>query len=121
VKYFQVLTRTGYDVTIARKGARFPSMSTNFYYADSQCSGVPIAPNYFPGVVYNERNRGGFFYTPKDSAAITYSYPNVYTGSVSNCTSPGADITGYPVYPNDPAITDIPNVGYTGPIRIEYR
>lgn len=118
----QILTETGYDIIINRKSAASPTIASYLYYADSQCSGVPIGHYYAPGVVYKERNHSGYFYSPKDSVATTYVFPNIYSSFQSgDCAPYGQDVTSYPVFPNDPAITDIPNAGYTGPIRIEYR
>lgn len=120
----QILTKEGYDVVVPRsdlnRSLPFPSFNTFFYYPDSQCIGIPIGNDFYPGVVHYVGARYKLFYSPKDSVITTYT--NVYQSNASSyCNAYSGSITGFPIYSNNPDITGVPNEGYTSPIRIEHR
>ena len=105
-------------------------LKRDIYFTGNNCTGdayVLVKDGIGPGWVIQASDKDQYnntsqtfsaFYVPIDANAtdVHVSY-RLRGGNCSNNTIGATSVIKYPVFPNDPAITGMPNELYTMPIR----
>ena len=94
----------------------------NVFYASADCTGQGYSTFFYSGFVRLAQDDAGvlkLYYADKNSIQQTFIGGSASDGG-GGCFALG-EFSGWPVSPNDPAVTGISNqLSYTVPIKFEY-
>lgn len=121
----RVISATGYSFAVTGAG-RVPdnhgpadgaSPGTNqLYYLVPNCEGQPYVLSYNNVSGFVIRSHGSLMYAPKGEAAVERVFASRKTGGF--CQGDGNTYPSSPAYPNDEAVTGVPDVDFVPPIQI---
>jgi len=121
----RVISSTGYSFAVTGAG-RVPdnhgpadggaSTPNQLFYTALNCQGQAYvqSSNNVSGFVV--RSHGSLLYAPKGEAAVERVFASRKTGGF--CQGDGNTYPSLPVYPNDEAVTGVPDVDFLPPIQI---
>lgn len=121
----RVISSTGYSFAVTGAG-RVPDNhgpadgaspgANHLYYVAPNCEGQAYVQSYTNVSGFVIRSNGSLLYAPKGEVAVErLAVSRKVEGS---CYGPSSPIPMLPVYPNDEAVTGVPDVDFVPPISI---
>ena len=121
VTYYTLINTKGYTVRVYSSGEHLMNNAL-VLYESSDCTGQAyMRTNELNGtMVVSAENEA--MYIPLDAQEVTIQLQSYLydLGGVGTCfIDPTSNYEAIPIYPNDPAVTGVPNEGYMGRLTVQ--